>query len=99
MRTVSDSWNGVEDLWVVFWVHNILLGGIISYVIDSLEDQGIDPLYGMFTLFALVWSIWVTVALWRCAFNSKWQGWGYIVRAVIGLCIAVLMVAIVNTNL
>ena len=97
LRTVADSWNGIEDLWIVFWVHNMLLGGIISYGIDSLEDQGLDPLSMIFTFFALVWSIWVTVALWRCAFNSKWRGWGYIVRTAIGLGITLVIVAIVNT--
>ncbi len=35
-----------------------------------------------------LYCLWLFVALWRCAFNAEWQGWGYIIR--IGMVVAAL---------
>ena len=32
-------------------------------------------------------AVWVLVAMWRCAFNVNWRGWGYIVRGILILTV------------
>jgi hypothetical protein len=39
-----------------------------------------------------VFCLWLFVAIWRCAFNAEWQGWGYIIR--IGMAVAAFAVLV-----
>lgn len=82
MGFVISSWKGEEKLWKVFWIYNILLGGVLSLAMEIFPVE-IAAVYFAIMSIGIVWAIWVTVALWTCAFNSSWAGWGYLVRAMI----------------
>ena len=86
MEQLTKAWKGEEKLWKVFWLYNFMLGALITTGLEAVS--GINWLLAaVFAVFALVWAVWVVVALWRGAFNSRWRGWGYIVRGLLVLAV------------
>ena len=84
MQSIKDSWNGSEKLWKVFWLYNIILGTFLTKMFDFLPEGNLGILIPAFLIVG-VWGVWVMVSMWRCAFNAKWRGWGYIVRTLVVL--------------
>ena len=82
MNWVKKAWRGEEKLWKVFWIYDIL-GGFLLVVINKILGKilGASLILGIsdFVIW-IVFCIWITVSLWRCAFNLDWKFWGYIAR-------------------
>ena len=83
MGWILRAWQGQERLWKVFWIYGVILG-IILQVIGSV----VAALYGVALqipalIFYIIYTIWLLVAEWRCAFNAEWKIWGYVVRILI----------------
>jgi hypothetical protein len=97
MNAIKASWNGQERLWKVFWIYNWLFGIAIGLASEAAESALPRPVSLAVSVFGLAWAVWVTVSLWRCAFNADWRGWGYVVRAIVVLAViatAVLIAAL-----
>lgn len=81
MNQIKAAWKGDEKLWKVFWIYNWLFGTAFGIGMDYSENFGL-----LIQLVVLVvvtaWLVWVVVALWRCSFNARWRGWGYVVRTL-----------------
>ena len=76
----------------IFWIQNILIGGLLQYGVEKVVPHlSTVPIY-LFIVFAILYSLWVTVGMWQCAFNAKWRGWGYIVRGFFIAIIAVVAI-------
>ena len=87
MDAIKASWNGNERLWKVFWIYNWLFGAAFDLAWQVAEPRLPVAAQAVLGLLALVWAVWVLVSLWRCAFNSSWRGWGYIVRGFVVVCV------------
>jgi len=88
MGFIKRSWRGEEKLWRVFWLYYMLgeliffmflylIMFLISIVVTSEPPfliilVYVIPVFGYF--------IWIIVSLWKCAFNTNWKGWGYLIR-------------------
>ncbi len=72
---------GEERLWKPFWLGG-LVGGIIWSIIIAIAELGGVYVTLLFQILYLIYSIWILVCVWRCAFNVDWVGWGYIARAL-----------------
>ncbi len=94
MRIIFSPLKGVEKLWKVFWIYNVTLGLVLSFVLQVIGHLAILPLLYIFLLIGILWTIWILVGLWKCAFNTKWEGWGYLARAFVVLSILGLMVGL-----
>ncbi len=73
------AWRGQAPLAHVFWGQGVFVSvALILVYVDALyrHDQITEQV--MLTLFQ-VYSIWVLVAIWRCAANAK-PPWGVIAR-------------------
>jgi len=95
---ISRSWLGTEKLWKVFWLYNVLTGLVVDFIFNKLLLGNNNQLTALFVALLAPYFIWVFVALWRCAFNSRWPALGYVVRALIVLallasCILMLQIA------
>jgi len=85
---IKRAWCGDEKLWVVFWIYGVIPNSLfvicsqsaIHFPDTSLSKFGIAPVLLTVLLTYLVWSL---VSIWRCAFNTKWLGWGYIARTIV----------------
>jgi hypothetical protein len=94
VKDLLAAWQGRERLWKVFWLYNLLLGLGFSILTDYVVTLGIIPsLIAMVIM--LAWATWITVALWRCAFNATWHAWGYIVRAIVVVSVAAAVMSLV----
>jgi hypothetical protein len=87
---VSRAWKGEEKLWKVFWIYNIVLSAVLSVAIEFIPVQ-IGAISYAVLFFCLAWAILISVALWTCAFNADWAGWGYLIRAMIVLAVVALV--------
>jgi len=88
MGFIKRSWRGEEKLSRVFWLYYVLgefilflflflIVFLISKVVTSVPPFLIFLIY---VIPVLGYFIWIFVSLWRCAFNSNWKGWGYLIR-------------------
>ena len=81
-KALRAAWNGDEKLWKVFWIYQWLLGIALSIGLALSADFGLLAERVVLAVVA-VWLVWVVVAQWRCSFNARWRGWGYVVRALL----------------
>jgi hypothetical protein len=92
MDVIKNNFRGKAPLWQVFWIQNILIGGLLQYGVEKVAPHlSTVPIY-LLIVFAVLYSLWVTVGMWQCAFNAKWKGWGYIVRGFFIAIIAVVAI-------
>ena len=91
-------WQGKRRLLTAFWligvVGLILLSliqtlvmaiGLMLHYFDKVGATILAPIiYGPHALW-LIYAIYASVAIWRCAVNTSWRGWGYLARALVML--------------
>jgi len=79
MHIVSDWLFGEERLWKPFWLGGLLAIpiGIIGGIIQMLGTIGLI----VSSLIFVVYSIWIGVSVWNCAYNVDWEWWGHAARA------------------
>jgi hypothetical protein len=89
-------WNGEEQLWKVAWIYGalfILLGYTACLALKTLAHIDVDShattAGKIFTYFAVFYTFLLLVCLWRCAVNAEWDGWEYLVRAMVILYVVV----------
>lgn len=88
---IADCWNGRVKLWLVFWIYGLLLGFILELIIEFiLPENTLGAILGLTII--LPWAIWNTVSQWRCAFNTEFEFFGYLVRGL--LIIGILLIPI-----
>ena len=75
---------GRTPLWKVFWIYGFALNCAVSLASRLFEPMGQVALFS-FIMIALIVGAYQLLALWRCAYNSRWRSLGSIVRA----CVAV----------
>jgi hypothetical protein len=96
MNIIKNNFLGKTLLWQVFWIHNVLIGGIFQFGVEKVVPHlSTFPTY-LLVAFAAFYSIWVMVGMWQCAFNAKWKGWGYIVRGFFIVILGVVIITILR---
>jgi hypothetical protein len=96
LNAILASWKGKERLWKVFWIYNWLFGTAVGIGVEAASKALPVPAFLVVAVLVLIWAVWVTVSLWRCAFNSSWRGWGYIVRAIVVLAVIAIVFAVIG---
>ena len=88
-------WNGKQKLWKAFW----LIGFVLQFVL--IIFSGIFNLIGIalgltwsikFIIFLIniIYTIWVLVSIWNCAYNVKNKIWGDLSRVIVVLNVILL---------
>ena len=88
-------WNGKQKLWKAFW----LIGFVLQFVL--IIFFGIFNLIGIalgltwsikiiIFLINIIYTIWVLVSIWNCAYNVKNKIWGDLSRVIVALNVILL---------
>jgi hypothetical protein len=82
MGWIISAWRGEERLWKVFWIYGVLLSIILTVIqFVALKFGAVANI--TLLVIRIIYSIWLLVAQWRCAFNAKWTVWSYVIRIFI----------------
>lgn len=79
------SFNGLEKLWMAYWINFVAINAAVSNLVDQFiidKNLSIQMIFLIVSLTVLFWSI---VSVWRCAFNVENNYWGYIARLIVSV--------------
>ena len=82
---VTRYWRGEGPLWRAYWLYGVAgsLALVAALGAPMLHDLKISvPYYLGAAIVTAAYTIWILVAVWRCAFNVKDSLWGYLARAL-----------------
>jgi len=77
--TATLAWQGALPLWRVFWLYNIAIYTVVAIALEMFAAS-IGLRWFVEVLFGIPYALWSLVALWRCAYNTKWAIWGHAAR-------------------
>ena len=94
-------WNGKQKLWKAFW----LIGFVLQFVL--IIFFGIFNLIGIalgltwslkiiIFLINIIYTIWVLVSIWNCAYNVKNKIWGDLSRVIVVLNVILLFLTYIG---
>jgi len=88
-------WKGKQKLWKAFWIMGFVFQILIFYFLLFLLYIG--QLIGLtwsikITIFLIsnIYTIWILVSIWNCAYNVKKKIWGDLSRVIVVLNIILL---------
>jgi hypothetical protein len=82
-------WRGEGPLWRLYWIWGVLVSCVLALVVGVPAAYGWIGPATTFALLALgaVYTIWILVSVWRCAFNIEGvplgiaaEAWGMLAR-------------------
>lgn len=82
-------WRGEGPLWKLYWLYGVLLSTLGATALVALVLQGALPVVLLVPLLglALAYTLFILVAIWRCAFNIAGtplgidrEAWGWLAR-------------------
>lgn len=74
------SWRGDEPLWKVFWLSGVGCSGIIAAFYAAAIYTGRVALQQVLLLCFAVYTVWILIAVWHCAPNSRRKLWALLAR-------------------
>ena len=88
-------WKGEKKLWIAFWVMGFVFQILIFYFLLFLlyVGQFIGLTWSIkITVFLIsnIYTIWILVSIWNCAYNVKKKIWGDLSRVIVVLNIILL---------
>ena len=88
-------WKGEKKLWKAFWVMGFIFQILIFYFLLFLLyiGQFIGLTWSIkITIFLIsnIYTIWILVSIWNCAYNVKKKIWGDLSRVIVVLNIILL---------
>jgi hypothetical protein len=78
---VREPLQGKTRLWIVVWLYGAA-GSILYGAIELFLDAENTFVMRLYTLGGVVFSIYVCVAVYRCAANTRWPAFAPITRAI-----------------
>ena len=88
-------WNGERKLWKAFWIMGFVFQILFFYFLLFLSYIGL--LFGLtwsikVTIFLIsnIYTIWILVSIWNCAYNVKNKIWGDLSRVIVVLNVILL---------
>ena len=68
------AWRGAEPLGKVFWGYGVLASTVLAlFYLIALYEKRIAVQQALLIVL-LVYTVWILVAIWRCAEGSIWGG-------------------------
>ena len=88
-------WNGERKLWKAFWIMGFAFQILFFYFLLFLSYIGF--LFGLtwsikviIFLISNIYTIWILVSIWNCAYNVKNKIWGDLSRLIVVLNVILL---------
>ena len=88
-------WNGKQKLWKAFWIMGFIFQFVLGYFLFLLLYLGTYigltwSIKIVIFLISNIYTIWILVSIWNCAYNVKHKIKGYIARVIVVLNIILL---------
>ena len=88
-------WNGKQKLWKAFWLVGFVLQFVLIIFFGIFNLIGIAlgltwSLKIIIFLINIIYTIWVLVSIWNCAYNVKNKIWGDLSRVIVVLNVILL---------
>jgi len=77
-QSLGAHWRGKASLASAYWLIGALGGLLFSMLANMLSAT---PIVLLVFLAWIPYSVFALVSIWRCAWNTNWNGWGYLARA------------------
>ena len=88
-------WNGERKLWKAFWIMGFVFQILFFYFLLFLSYIGF--LFGLtwsikviIFLISNIYTIWILVSIWNCAYNVENKIWGDLSRVIVVLNVILL---------
>ena len=88
-------WNGERKLWKAFWIMGFVFQILFFYFLLFLSYIGF--LFGLtwsikviIFLISNIYTIWILVSIWNCAYNVQNKIWGDLSRVIVVLNVILL---------
>jgi len=88
-------WNGERKLWKAFWIMGFVFQILFFYFLLFLSYIGF--LFGLtwsikviIFLISNIYTIWILVSIWNCAYNVKNKIWGDLSKVIVVLNVILL---------
>ena len=88
-------WNGERKLWKAFWIMGFVFQILFFYFLLFLSYFGF--LFGLtwsikviIFLISNIYTIWILVSIWNCAYNVQNKIWGDLSRVIVVLNVILL---------
>ena len=83
-------WNGERKLWKAFWIMGFVFQILFFYFLLFLSYIGFHfgltwSIKVIIFLISNIYTIWILVSIWNCAYNVKNKIWGDLSRAIVAL--------------
>jgi hypothetical protein len=73
IKTIQDVWFGRERLWRVFWIYNVLVGGVLGFIVEGVIINGKNFENLSLLSFYTVYHIWLLKGIYECRRNASNQ--------------------------
>lgn len=73
------AWRGQMSLRVVFWGHGVAMSAALAILQATAIDAGQLVFQQVLILISAAYTVWILVAIWRCAPNAR-PFWGTVAR-------------------
>ena len=94
-------WNGERKLWKAFWIMGFVFQILFFYFLLFLSYIGF--LFGLtwsikviIFLISNIYTIWILVSIWNCAYNVKNKIWGDLSRVIVVLNVILLFLTYIG---
>ena len=77
-------WRGHGRLWKAYWLYGVLGSNLLALVLFLLMERSAlgSAWFQIVLLLLAVYTIWIVVSVWRCAFNVEKPTYGHMARAL-----------------
>ena len=77
-------WRGDGPLWKVYWLYGVLGSNVLALILLLLMQEGAiaSGWFQLVLLLLAVYTVWIVVSVWRCAFNVENPMYGHMARAL-----------------
>jgi ABC-type sugar transport system permease subunit len=83
-NVASYYWRGQGPLWKVYWLYGVLGSNVLAAILLLLmQRSGLGGGWFQVVLLLLaVYTVWIVISVWRCAFNVENAAYGHMARAL-----------------
>ena len=83
-NVASYYWRGHGPLWKVYWLYGVLGSNVLVLILLLLMQRSAlgSVWFQLVLLLLAAYTVWIVVAVWRCAFNVENPLYGHMARAL-----------------
>jgi hypothetical protein len=83
-NVASYYWRGHGPLWKVYWLYGVIGSNLLALILLFLINRGAlgSVWFKLALLLLAAYTVWIVVAVWRCAFNVENPLYGHMAKAL-----------------